>query len=247
MLIEQQTKRYNKLNTWFQTPLGLFVAEEFTLQLELVTDFLNGETLLQLGAGGNNPWLNALNFKHKWLAAPDITTKNISIQCSLAQLPLNRNSIDCIIAPLSLEAFSNGFSLIDEIDRVLKPMGFVIFLCINPWSLWGGAMKCGMLSCYGDRKIKMRSPFNLNRIFIQRGYRQCSLSNFCYIPPVNSKSLIKKLTFFDEVGKMLWPFPSGFYCYIAQKYEYISPALLPTPVLQPMTKDYKSPMQPATN
>ncbi len=148
---------------------------------------------------------------------------------------------------MTLEPFGTSNSLIDEIDRILNPMGFIVLLNLNPWSLWGAAMKLGRLHCYENHKVKMRTPFNLNRLFIQRGYRQCSLNNFCYIPPVNNQSLIKKLTFFDEVGKMIWPFPSGFYCYIAQKYEYITPSLIVEPVIEPISKDYKSSLQPAPN
>ncbi len=65
----------------------------------------------------------------------------------------------------------------------------------------GGAMKWGLLNCYGNQTVKLRSAFNLNRIFLQRGYKQCSLTNFCYIPPVNSQSLIKKLTFLMRLAK----------------------------------------------
>ncbi len=247
MLIEQQIKQYRALNEWFNLSLGLSVANEFSDQLKSVNDYLRGETLLQLGNCGDNPWLDILSFKRKWIASPFALGNKIHLECSFNQIPLNRNSLDCILAPLTLEPYGNSLSLIDEIDRILKPMGFIILLSINPWSLWGGAMKCGLLHCYNDRKIKMRSPLHVNRVFLQRGYRQCALSNFCYIPPVNSKSLIKKLTFFDEVGKMLWPFPSGFYCYIAQKFESISPSLSTAPLVQPATKKYKSPLQPATN
>lgn len=122
-------------------------------------------------------------------------------------------------------------------------MGFVILLGINPWSLWGGAMKMGLLHCYDDTKVNMRTPFNLNRIFLQRGYRQYSLSSFCYIPPVSNPTLIKKLTFLDEIGKMLWPFPSGFYCYIAQKYQLIEPSLQIKLMSKPI-KNYEAPLQP---
>ncbi|BCA95708.1 methyltransferase [Legionella antarctica] len=247
MLIEQQIIQYRALDEWFDSSLGSFVANEFSNQLKSVNDYLRGETLLQLGNCGDNPWLSTLNFKRKWIAAPLFLSNAINLECSFNQIPLSRNSLDCVVAPLTLEPYGSSLSLIDEIDRILKPMGFIILLSINPWSLWGGAMKCGLLHCYNDRAIKMRSPLNVNRIFLQRGYRQCALSSFCYIPPVNSKSLIKKFTFFDEVGKMLWPFPSGFYCYIAQKFEAVHPSLLAEPVLQPITKKYKSTLQPATN
>lgn len=247
MLIEQQIKHYQALNEWFLSPLGLSVANQFVAQLEPFKEHLKGDAFLQLGNCGDNPWLDSLDFTHKWIASPSSLASKIQLECSLNQIPLNRNSLDCVLLPLTLEPFGPSLSLIDEVDRILKSMGFVIILSLNPWSLWGGAMKCGLLNCYSDRQVKMRSPFNLNRIFLQRGYRQCSLNNFCYIPPVNSQSLIKKLNFFDEIGKMIWPFPSGFYCYIAQKYECISPSLIPEPVPEAYEKDYKSPLQPATN
>ncbi len=246
MLIGQQIKQYRALNKWFQSPLGLFAAHEFAVNLESVHELLSGETLVQLGNCGDNVWLKKLKFAHQWVASPFALANKIQFESELNQLPLSRNSIDCLVAPLTLEPFNNSITLIDEIDRVLKPMGFVVLLCINPWSLWGGAIKYGMLNCYRDRTIKMRTPFNLNRLFIQRGYRQVSLTNFCYIPPVNSASLIKKLTFLDEIGKMLWPYPSGFYCYIAQKYQIIQPSLFVSPISSPIS-DYQLPLQPATS
>lgn len=247
MLIEYQIKQYRALNNWFQTPLGRSVAQEFITDLDSVKEFLKGDTLLQLGSCGENSWLNEFLFSNKWIASPfPLDIKN-HLECSLNQIPLARNSIDCVLAPLTLEPYGNNHSLIDEIDRVLKPMGYIVFLSINPWSLWGGAMRIGLLKCYNNHAVKMRTAFNLNRILLQRGYRQCSLSNFCYIPPVTNRTIINKLTFLDEVGKMLWPFPSGFYCYIAQKYQVITPTLIAEPVDQPIPQEYKSPLQPALN
>lgn len=244
MLIEQQIKQFRALNEWFQTPQGVTVANEFIGELAPVKEYLKGDTLLQLGNCADNPWLGSLNFTRKWIASPFPITHTIDLESSLNQLPLSRNSLDCVVVPLSLEPYST-YSLIDEIDRVLKPMGFVVLISINPWSLWGAAMKCKMLHCFADHRVKMRTPFYINRVFMQRGYRQCSLSNFCYIPPVQSKSLITKLNFFDEMGKMLWPFPSGFFCYIAQKYELIGPSLVAKPIM--LAEKYKPPLQPATN
>ena len=245
MLIEQQIKHYRALDKWFQSPLGLFAAHEFSVTLESINESLRGDTLLQLGNCGDNPWLRQLKYKHQWIASPFAIPKHIQLECAFNHIPLDRNSVDCVVAPLTMEPFNNSISLIDEIDRILSPMGFVILLSINPWSLWGGAIKTGLLNCYHDHHVTMRTPFSLNRIFIQRGYSQYALSNFCYIPPVNNTSLIKKLTFLDEIGKMLWPYPSGFYCYIAQKHQLIQPTLLERARVQPL-KEYPSPLQPVT-
>lgn len=243
MLIDQQVKQFYALDEWFQSPLGLSVANEFRKQFEPVLEYLKGDTLLQLGQCANNCWLTDLQFDKKWIASPFSINEPNALVCSLNQIPLQRNSIDSIIAPLTIEPFDNSINLIDEIDRILKPMGYVVFLCFNPWSLWGGAIKCGLLHCYAEKKMKMHTPFHLNRILMQRGYRQCSLNNFYYIPPVTNKSLLKKLAFFNEMGKMLWPFPSAFYCYIAQKYSPITPSLEVRSVLHTLPKDYDSPLQ----
>jgi hypothetical protein len=245
LLIEQQMKQYRALNKWFQTPLGLFVAHEFAANLESVQKYLTGEFLLQLGNCGDNIWLKKFKFDHQWVVSPFALSNKIQLESELNLLPLNRNSVDCVFAPLTLEPFNDNYSLIDEIDRVLNPMGYVVLMCINPWSLWGGVTKMGLLPCYSNRRVKIRTPFALNRIFIQRGYRQILLRHFCYIPPINNASMIKKLAFLNEIGKMLWPFPSGFYCYVAQKYQVIEPNQMLRSVVQSI-EDYQTPLQPVT-
>lgn len=241
MLIIQQINQYRLLNQWFQSALGQFVSQEFTQVLNSLASDVQGETLLQLGNCGNNDWLNTIHFNYQWVASPFQIKQINAIECSLNQLPFSRNSLDCVLAPLTLEPFGASLNLLDEIDRVLKPMGYIIFLSLNPWSYWGTAMKMGLLHCYDKNAVKMRTPYHLNRIFLQRGYRQVALKNFCYIPPVNNKKMIEKLIFLNEIGKMLWPFPSGFYCYIAQKYEFIMPNLSMDSVKQSMV----SGLQPA--
>lgn len=230
--MKQQIKHFRALNKWFKTPLGMIVAKEFTRELKLASEYVHGETLVQLASCGSNEWLQGLHFTHKWIASPFSIKESNHFECSLNHLPLGRSVIDCVIAPLTLEAFAGDVNLLDEIDRILKPMGHIIFLGINPWSLWGAALKTGYLDCYNDRHTKMSTPTHINRVFTQRGYVQRNFSNFCYIPPINKQGVINKLTFLDEVGRMLWPFPSGIYCYIAQKYEYIEPSFMLKPVAE---------------
>lgn len=243
LLIKQQIKQFRALNNWFRTPLGLSLSHRFSQELLPLHEFLCGETLLQLSSCGNNEWLPRLRFEHQWIASPFSIDAHNQLECSLNQLPLSKNSVDCVVVPLTLEPFGHSSSVLDEIDRILKPMGYVVFLCMNPWSLWGLSMKCGLLNCFANNEVKLRSPYSLNRQLLQRGYRQMALSSFGYIPPVNNSTVINRLLFLDEVGKMLWPFPAGFYCYVAQKYEYIAPNTLAQPGLATLAKDYPS-LQP---
>lgn len=246
MLIEQQTKQYSALNEWFKSPLGQYVTREFAQEVDAVAHLLKGNTLVQLGHYGDNLWLNSLDFKNKWLSFPKVEA-GVDLPCSFNQIPIIRDSVDCVVVPLGLEPYNNSLSLIDEVDRILKPMGCVIFLSLNPWSLWGAAIKSRLFNCFAESSIKMRSPYELNRVLLQRGYRQCSLTYFGYLPPINNNRVIKKLAVLNEIGKMIWPVPAGFYCYIAQKYEEINPALVHETLELSSIKDYNAPLQPVIN
>jgi hypothetical protein len=224
---DAQRTGFSVLDDWFRTPQGADIAEFFSLELNHLNGFLYGETLLQLGSCGKNSWLQALHFSHKWLTTYDLNSSTTFIS-SYNQLPIDRDSVDCVIAPLVLEAFELSKSPIDEIDRVLKPMGYVIFFGINPFSLWGLHLRLKRLSCYGPLKAKAKSIFAVQRAMLHRGYVQSYLSSFYYIPPVWRREWLDKLEILNELGKMISPCPSGFYCLIMQKQQEITPNLLLT-------------------
>lgn len=226
MALEEQINKYRALDEWFNTPQGICVAHAFVNELNAVSDFFSGKRLIQLGNCGDNLWLPSLRFRQKSLITPCRDTPNADLFSSLHYLPIDKNSVDCIIAPLTLEAFAHDKSPIDEFDRILKPMGYIVFLGINPWSFWGAALRWGRLACFGDASATLSSSLSIKHAMTQRGYSQCMLRSFYYIPPVASEYLIEKLSFFNEMGKMLWPFPAGFYCYIVQKHQPCSPTPL---------------------
>ena len=226
MLFDEQANKYRELDNWFITPQGNRVAHAFAAELMHVSEQLSGDNLLQMGSCGDNFWLQMLKFRHKWLVTPCVVPHKTSLIASLTMLPIERESIDCVIAPLTLEAFPSGKNPIDEIDRVLKPMGFIIFFGINPCSFWGAALRWQRLTCFGPCVGTLTSSFSIKHTMLLRGYRQCAMTSFYYIPPVLSEFLIQKLAFLNEMGKMIWPFPAGFYCFIAQKYQQCTPSLL---------------------
>lgn len=210
------------LDDWFSKPQGIDIADFFSAELHHLNGLLYGETLLQLGRCGKNPWLRPLHYTHKWQATyyPHSSSTLVS---SFNQLPLDRNSVDCIIAPLVIEAYETPKSPIDEIDRILKPMGHVVFFGINPFSLWNLQLHLKGLSCFGPLKAKAKSVLSLNHLLLHRGYVQSYLSSFYYLPPVSSQKWLDKLQILNELGKMISPCPSGFYCLVMQKQQEIHP------------------------
>jgi hypothetical protein len=224
--LNEQKNKYRALDDWFNSPQGCHVSKEMSQQLSVVQDILSGVTLLQLGVCGAHPWLDVLDFRRKWLLTPCIDVPDATFITSLKRLPLERNSVDCVIAPLTIEAFERDKNPLDEIDRVLKPMGHAVFFGINPLSLWGLSLKSHHLACFGDYKATLTSSIFLKQALLMRGYRQCLLETFYYIPPVKRASWIHHLTFLNEMGKMIAPCPAGFYCLVVQKYQHVSPTLL---------------------
>ena len=228
MSFDAQKSRFRALDNWFNTPQGIDLSGAMASELAHLNEFLYGETLLQLGNSGGDSWLKALHYSHKWYVTPYMNPSSTLIS-SFTQLPIDRNSVDCVIAPLILEGFGSK-NPIDEIDRILKPMGYVVFFGINPMSLWGCFVRLRRFSCFGPLNGKAKSVFLVKRAMLHRGYVQCNLSTFYYIPPVSSESLLHKLEILNELGKMISPCPAGFYCLVVQKQHEVPPDLLQTPI-----------------
>lgn len=222
---DNQKTQFRALEDWFHTPQGLDVSNYFALELSHLNGLLYGEIILQLGGSGKDSWLQALHFSHKWQATCSPSSSSTFVS-SYKQLPIDRNSVDCIIAPMVMEAFDLANSPLDEIDRILKPMGYVVFFGINPLSLWGLHLRFKRSTCFGLLRAKPKSVLSVQRAMMHRGYSQNYFSSFYYIPPVSTKKWLDRLEILNELGKMISPCPAGLYCLVMQKHQEIEPNLL---------------------
>jgi hypothetical protein len=214
------------LNEWFVTEQGARVEEAFLEELTPLKNKLYGDILLQLGSCGDNAILRTLRYHHKCLITPYLNASTTLVS-SLTELPIEKESVDCVIAPLTMNAFHYEKSPLDEIDRVLKPMGHVVFFGVNPISLWGVWLRLAHSTCFGVEHGVLHSLFSMKRAMAHRGYVQCHLSGFYYIPPAKRPSVINKLEIFNVIGKMISPMPSGFYCFVVQKLQVSGIPLTP--------------------
>lgn len=224
MILNEQQK-FSSLDDWFFSPQGRRVAQAMASELTPVASFLKGTTLLQLGSLANNLWLEPLFFANKWLASPVFPkhqhTRPRHVLTEFNRLPIERHSVDCVVAPFTTELVSSDRRhWMNEIDRVLAPMGYAIFFGINPWSLWGFLLRFFANHWFVRDRVHLCSAMKLNYLFLNRGYATCLLSNFYYIPPFNHENIIHRLEFLNEMGKMMWPYPAGFYCLIVQKQDF---------------------------
>ena len=202
---------------WFDTPQGRRAARSLSLELDKITDYISGKYLLQLGSTGDTDLLAKLHFRNKIIVSPSIEEKGINCHAKINNLPFAMSSVDCVVAPFTMEIFAKHLSMLSEIDSVLAPEGFVILFGINPISFWGLAAFLRCLRPLNKYSLKLRSAISIKNSLLALGYRQCYLSSFYFIPPFNSSKLINNLEFLNEMGKMVWPYPASFYCLIAKE------------------------------
>ena len=120
-----ESQHFFALDNWFCTPQGEDVALAFADQLASCPVKIQGKYLLQLGHCGKNVWWDYLSYAAKWVLSPERVSRKGSIIGSPTAIPLDRESIDCVIAPLTLEISDPHCNLLDDIDRILKPMDFL--------------------------------------------------------------------------------------------------------------------------
>jgi len=120
------------LNQWFETPRGRVLRhnEAFFLRRSLSVSSL--QQVLQIGF---------LGWEKDFFCSSIIfdTPLKCSTICpyvvgQASFLPFETESIDLILLPHFLEFTNDFLSVIDEINRILKPEGEVIVISFNPWS-----------------------------------------------------------------------------------------------------------------
>lgn len=217
-MLNSQIAKYRALENWFRKEQGKLISHEIGRHLSEVPSCLHGDVLLQIGGFGQNQWLSCFNSVHQWVISPDQSNKRAELICPIEQLSLKTASVDILFAPFALEIFSNPQVVLEEFDRVLKPMGCIIIIGINPYSLWSMASRFGKLNCFGDYSPHIHSTMRIQHRLSRLGYEQMLHQGFWYLPPLEQQSWIKRLSIVNEMGKILGPFPSGFYFHVARKY-----------------------------
>ncbi|MDP3559949.1 MAG: hypothetical protein Q8R79_06355 [Legionellaceae bacterium] len=211
---------FTSLDAWFHSTQGAWVSQAFCHEIHyLQANTLGGpkQRLLQYGGSSKDPWATALGYREALVVRPDVGAA-AACYAQVQALPWMENSADAVLFPLTLE--SSTFSALDEVDRVLKSMGYLIVFGVNPCSLWGLAWRYGLLTDFATTQPSALTAFGLSRALTQRGYEIRSLGHFYYVPPVRSARWIHRLEIMNELGKMISPYPAGFYVLIARKHDY---------------------------
>lgn len=123
------------LREWFETPVGagLLTQERALLDKELAHLF--GYFLLQLGQVSNQSLLTQSRVKTKLVLDDEIVSAGEAglVLADLDFLPIQSESVDVVVLPHTLEAVSDPYHLVRQVDATLMPEGRLVITGFNAY------------------------------------------------------------------------------------------------------------------
>ena len=143
--MEPSTHYSESVRQWLTSPLGDALVQQEGRIVEEALDGIFGEQCLQLGLWGeSNTFLKhartqrtALVDAGAALAATVAPTAGPSIIGQLHNLPIQDDSIDCVVLPHVLDYSDRSHAVLREVDRVLTSHGHLVILGFKTGGLWG--------------------------------------------------------------------------------------------------------------
>ena len=135
--MEPTTHYPDSVGKWLASPLGSALVQQETRVIEEALDGIFGEQCLQLGRWGEaNSFLKHARTQRTCLM--DIGAPGgRDIIGQFHNLPIQDDSIDCVILPHVLDYSDRPHAILREVDRVLTAHGHVVILGFKTGGLWG--------------------------------------------------------------------------------------------------------------
>jgi SAM-dependent methyltransferase len=196
------------LIAWYQSRLGMRLAE---LEQTLVADTLQnlfGYHLLQVGRLNGENWLSTSRVSQCEVMdfVPNAHTDTCGGMRGLAEkLPIQTDSMDVIFLPHVLEFSQQPHDVLREVERVLIPEGHVLILVFNPfsnWILWRWSLGWRRRMPWCGRFL---STTRIKDWLALLGFDVLSIHGYFYRPPLQQKSVMQRLQFMESAGGRFWP------------------------------------------
>ncbi len=227
---------FNELNQWFKKSKGQRLAFHINRVLSPVLENLTGDVLLQFGIEEHCSWLDSSPINKQLISLPFQGDNKSSVVASMYELPFDENSIDVIFCPFTMELLHHQTSFLCEVDRVLSPNGHVIFCGVNPCSLWGVPRLWHHKSKFSVWGSGLISSGSLRNKLANFSFVVDDVKHFVFWPPFIKHLFAER--FYEQMGRMILPFPSGLYLLVAKKQTY-------SPIKQTFLKKESILIQPA--
>lgn len=136
---------------------------------------------------------------------------NLAALVEEGELPLRDNSVDRILLVHALEPSESLRGLMDEVFRVLKPMGEALAVVANRRGPWAQ----GETTPFGTGRPFTRAQ--LAHLFESHDFAIEGWSHALFVPPRPGRFFLRAAGVFERVGPILWPGFSGAVLMLATK------------------------------
>jgi SAM-dependent methyltransferase len=202
---------------WLRESLGesLLAAEKAALSRLLSERY--GKHALLIGVPKQYTVLKGTLMPNAVVLGPLINKHKIIkyIESEFYELPILEGSVDIVLLPHTLEYIDNPRRLLSEACRIVKPEGWLVVMGFNPWSLWG--FRKWWLK---NKSIPWSGAF-IEMSIIKKwltiaDFEPIKQEKIFFRPPFKDRSIFRKLTFLEWVGKKCFSLFGGVYIVIAK-------------------------------
>ncbi len=206
---------------WQRLPAGAELKRALETELAGQLQCAFGYHLLNLGPYASTLDLSGCPVRHHWaLASERADNGSTQIYAQPEALPLQADSIDVALLPLTLEFSPDPHALLREVQRVLIGDGHLVIAGFNPWSLWGARR-----ALTGRPLPRKAEPWQARFLSAGRisdwlkllGFEIAITRYHHYLPPLRSEPWRRRWRFMDSVGQRAWRNAGALYVIAAQK------------------------------
>ena len=219
--ISQNNHWEQELQEWYKQPSGQYILELEKKLLDTILPTCFGYYLLQIGGCASEDMARSSPINQKIFLQSNIADA-FSGRCNLVgemeDLPIESNSVDVLIVNHALEFSSDPHSLLREIERVLRPEGYLILFSFCPGGWYGLRRLFGMWRGQAPWNGKYFPASRVADWLNLLGMPLLSQRHYALIPPINNA---KFLNFFKPLDNWFngfsLMFGAGAYLLLAKK------------------------------
>ncbi len=122
---------------WLNTLTGRNLLREEVRQVRRALDGIFGDHFVQLGIWGDPGLFRRLARTRRAAVLAAEPIEGVDLVSAVDCVSIASESVDAVLLPHTLELADDPHAVLREVDRILRPHGFLVVLSFNPMGWWG--------------------------------------------------------------------------------------------------------------